>query len=79
VIRIGIAAGEVVKDESDVYGLAVITAFRVCDLAGAGRVLVSEELTTLARHTGLGFVAAGEVVLKGFSDSQPLFEVVRAS
>jgi class 3 adenylate cyclase len=79
VVRIGIAAGDVVKEESDVYGLAVITAFRVCDHATPGRVLVSEDLPRLVRDADIGFASVGRVVLKGFSDPHPLFEVVPAS
>ena len=74
-IRIGIAAGEVVTDGADVFGLAVITAFRICDHARDGRILVSKEVPPLARNTDIAFVGFGDVVLKGFSDPTPLYAV----
>jgi class 3 adenylate cyclase len=74
-IRIGIAAGEVVADGADVFGLAVITAFRICDHARDGRILVSKEVPPLARGTDIAFVRFGDVALKGFADATPLYAV----
>jgi class 3 adenylate cyclase len=75
-VRIGISAGEVVvEDERDVYGLAVITAFRVCDHARDGRILVSSDVPPLVRESSFGFTEVGDVVLKGFTDPHTLYAV----
>jgi class 3 adenylate cyclase len=74
-IRIGIASGEVVCEGADVYGLAVITAFRICDHARDGRILVSKEVPQLARNTDIRFVPFGDVALKGFTEETPLYAV----
>ena len=77
-VRIGIAAGEVVSDGSDMFGLAVHTAFRVCDHARDGRILVSQDVPSLVRDAPFGFESVGDVVLKGFVDPQRLYAVTTA-
>src|SRR5205085_7385388 len=67
-MRIGISAGSVIANEGDLYGLAVVEAFRVCDHAPNGRILVSPDIPPLVRGaTSYGFHAIGDVALKGFS------------
>jgi DNA-binding SARP family transcriptional activator/class 3 adenylate cyclase len=76
-IRIGLSAGDVINNEGDLYGMAVVEAFRVCDHAPHGRVLVSPDIPVLVQDSGAyAFRAIGEVALKGFSDSRVLYEVV---
>jgi DNA-binding SARP family transcriptional activator/class 3 adenylate cyclase len=76
-IRIGLSAGDVINNEGDLYGVAVIEAFRVCDHATDGRVLVSPDIPPLVEGSGaFAFRAVGEVALKGFSDSRMLYEAV---
>jgi class 3 adenylate cyclase len=41
-LRIGIAAGETVREDGDYFGRPVIVARRLCDAAHGGEVLVSE-------------------------------------
>ena len=74
-IRIGISSGEVVREGTDMFGIAVNTAFRVCDHARDGRVLVSQDVPPLVRDPSLQFVSVGDVVLKGFTDAQRLYAV----
>jgi class 3 adenylate cyclase len=78
-IRIGLSAGSVISNEGDLYGLAVIEAFRVCDHATDGRILVSPDVPPLAQGAGtFGFRSIGEIPLKGFSNARTLYEVTRA-
>jgi class 3 adenylate cyclase len=71
-VRIGVARGDVVMEGSDLFGLAVITAFRVCDNADTGGVLVAPDIPRLA--AGIAeFESVGPVTLKGFSTAQELF------
>jgi class 3 adenylate cyclase len=72
-VRIGIASGDVVMDGNDLFGLAVITAFRVCDQAEPGGVLVAESVPQLVRSPGIAFDLVGSFELKGFANTQRLF------
>ncbi len=76
-VRVGVSAGTVVADEGDVFGLAVNKAFRVCDYATDGRVLVSSDVPPLVRE-GVHFSAARDVTLKGFTDTETVYEVTTA-
>jgi len=74
-VRIGVSAGDVISHDGDLFGLAVIEAFRVCDQAADGRILVSDDVPRLVRDATIGFDPVSDVVLKGFSDSRTLHEV----
>lgn len=68
-LRIGIEAGEAVREEDDFFGRPVIVARRLCDAAQAGQVVVSE---TVCRLVGPACAHAleplGALALKGLSD-----------
>ncbi|HEV7772947.1 MAG TPA: adenylate/guanylate cyclase domain-containing protein [Conexibacter sp.] len=70
--RIGIHSGEVLYRDGDYYGREVNLAARVVARAGAGEVLVTRSIVSLA-EAQLAFERVGEVRLKGFSDSTELF------
>lgn len=74
-VRIGMAAGEPVQRNDDIFGSTVNLASRVCDAADAGRILVSETVHQLGTDCGFSFDTAGERSLKGFSDPTPVFEL----
>jgi DNA-binding SARP family transcriptional activator/class 3 adenylate cyclase len=74
-IRIGLASGEVICDEGDLFGLAVVEAFRICDHARDGHVLVSSAVAERAAVAGLTFESIGDVTLKGFASPQALVAV----
>jgi class 3 adenylate cyclase len=78
-VRIGIASGEVVVEGNDLFGVAVITAFRVCDAAEPGGVLVAESVPRLVRSSSAVFTPLGSVMLKGFQAAQKVFAVTRAN
>lgn len=65
-VRIGLAAGEPLDDEGDLFGLTVVAAGRICGAAGAGRVFVADEIPPLVRGGAVRFSEVGEVALKGF-------------
>lgn len=70
--RIGIHAGEPLREDDRLFGQCVNTAVRVCGQAGPGRILVTEVIEQLARgrfHFGQGDVCA----LKGLSSPLRLF------
>ena len=77
-VRIGIAAGRPVHDGGRLFGLAVVEAARVCALAGAEQVLVTEPIRDRASPRW-HFEPAGEHVLKGIPDARRLFAASRRS
>jgi class 3 adenylate cyclase len=73
-IRVGIHSGEVAVSGDQVRGLAVHTAARIVDQAGAGEVLVSGTTRDLAEGaTGLTFESRGRHRLKGLEREHELF------
>jgi class 3 adenylate cyclase len=72
-VRVGIHSGEVAVSGDQVRGLAVHTAARIVDQAGAGEVLVSGTTRDLAEGaTGLTFESRGRHRLKGLEREQEL-------
>jgi class 3 adenylate cyclase/pimeloyl-ACP methyl ester carboxylesterase len=74
-LRAGLHSGEVELRGSDIAGLAVTIASRVCDLAGPGEVLVTKTVTDLVVGSGIEFVDGGERELKGVPGQWRLFGV----
>ena len=65
----GIHAGDVIREENNVYGGAVNIAARISALSVPGEVLVSETVRGLARTSaGVSFEDRGEQSLKGVSE-----------
>jgi class 3 adenylate cyclase len=73
--RAGVHTGEVELRGSDIAGLAVTIASRVCDLAGPGEVLVTRTVTDQVVGSGMEFVDRGERELKGVPGQWRLFGV----
>jgi class 3 adenylate cyclase len=76
-VRIGMSAGEPVEESDDLYGAAVNLAARVCAVAQGGQILVSRAVKELAIGKSHHFAAKDPVVLKGFQEPVPLFEVLQ--
>jgi len=74
-VRIGIAAGEPVDHNDDLFGSTVNLASRICQAAVAGQVLVAGVVRELGAEEGFDFTPAGKHVLKGFSGEVALFEL----
>jgi class 3 adenylate cyclase len=74
-LRAGVHTGEVEPRGSDIAGLAVTIASRVCDLAGPREVLVTKTVTDLVVGSGMEFVDRGERELKGVPGQWRLFGV----
>ena len=52
-------------------------ASRICDAADAGQILTSDLVRDLGVDKGFSFDEPDERALKGFSDSTPVFELLR--
>jgi class 3 adenylate cyclase len=74
-VRIGIAAGEPVDHNDDLFGSTVTLASRLCDAADAGRILVSDVVRELGSQQGFAFDEGRDVILKGFSGPTRAFEL----
>lgn len=75
-VRIGMAAGEPVDHDDDIYGAAVNRANRVCAVADPGHVLVSDEVRDLGAKEGFHFGESRQVTLKGFSAASTVYELL---
>jgi class 3 adenylate cyclase len=74
-LRAGVHTGEVEVRGSDIAGLAVTIASRVCDLAGPGEVLVTRTVTDQVVGSDIEFDDRGEHELKGVPGTWRLFGV----
>jgi class 3 adenylate cyclase len=75
-LHLGLHAGDVIREESNVYGGAVNIAARVSALSAPGEVLVSDTVRSLGRTSaGVRFEDRGEHELKGVSEPVRLYQV----
>jgi class 3 adenylate cyclase/pimeloyl-ACP methyl ester carboxylesterase len=74
-VRIGLNAGEPVREQDDLFGHAVQVARRVCDMAAPGQILASNVVRELVAGKGFLFADQGETALRGFEDPVRLYEV----
>ena len=78
-VRIGVNLGEVIKEEDDYFGTAVVIAARIMNEAAGGQILVSDLLRKVASgHANAEheYSDLGWRTLKGFDDEEHIFEVV---
>ena len=74
-VRIGMAAGEPVDHNDDLFGTAVNLASRICDAAEAGHILCSDMVQDLGAKHGYTFEEVQARALKGFSGKVRVFEL----
>jgi class 3 adenylate cyclase len=72
-MRAGLHAGEIERRGSDVGGIAVNIAARVCGASAGGQVLVSSTVKDLVIGSDLRFESRGEHALKGVAEPWRLF------
>jgi class 3 adenylate cyclase len=73
----GVHAGDVIRENENIFGGAVNIAARIADAATAGEVVVSDVVRALGRTSaGVEFVDLGEHSMKGVTDPQRLWRVV---
>jgi class 3 adenylate cyclase len=77
-VRIGLAAGEPVDHNDDLFGSSVTLASRICDAADAGQILVSDLVHDLGKEKGFSLVEVGARALAGFADVTRVFELLRS-
>jgi class 3 adenylate cyclase len=74
-VRAGIHTGEVEQRATELAGIAVHLAHRVCEAAQAGEILVSRTVVDLVAGSGITFDDCGEHELKGIPAAWRLFAV----
>ncbi|MDP6301275.1 MAG: adenylate/guanylate cyclase domain-containing protein [SAR202 cluster bacterium] len=75
-IRMGLTVGEPIREQQDLFGIAVVLASRIGAEAQAGQILTSQIVHALLGNTGeFTFLPAGEHTLKGISGLQKLYEI----
>jgi len=74
-VRIGIAAGEPVRDGSELFGAAVNAAARICARARPGQILAADVVRQLVTDPTVGFADRGRIALRGFRERFHVFEV----
>jgi class 3 adenylate cyclase len=74
-VRAGVHTGEVEFRDNDVSGLAVSIAKRVCDLASAGQIFVTETVRGTVIGTDIEFDDRGQHELKGVPGTLQLHTV----
>ena len=75
---LGIHAGDVIREQNNVFGGAVNIASRISALSAPGEVLVSDVVRALARTSaGVTFEDRGEHALKGVGEPQRVWAVRR--
>jgi class 3 adenylate cyclase/tetratricopeptide (TPR) repeat protein len=76
-LRVGVSAGEVVHEEEDYFGDAVVEAARLCARCQSGQILAAEVVRLLAgRRSALAVRDVGPLDLKGLSDPLPTVEIL---
>jgi adenylate cyclase len=75
-LHLGLHAGDVIREEGNVFGGAVNVAAPVSALSAPSEILVSQTVRDLARtSSGVTFADRGEQDLKGVTDSVRVFAV----
>ncbi|HEV8625816.1 MAG TPA: AAA family ATPase [Acidimicrobiia bacterium] len=78
-LRVGVHAGEPIREESDLFGGAVVVAKRLCDAADGGQVLTSQLVVDLVGGRGaFRFRPLGPLTLKGLPEPVRTVAVERA-
>ena len=75
-VRLGMAAGEPVDHDDDIFGAAVNMASRICSFAGAEQIYVSDVVHDLGAEKGFSFDGGKTEVLKGFSEPATIYQLL---
>jgi class 3 adenylate cyclase len=75
-LHIGLHAGDVIREDNNVYGGAVNIASRICGLSASGEILVSDVVRGMARSSaGVEFEDRGEQAMKGVGEPVRVYAV----
>ncbi len=74
-LRVGMAAGEPIREDGDLHGAVVVVASRISDAAEAGEVCVSGGVKQLVVGKQYHFEDRGEHSLKGFDEPIKIWQL----
>jgi class 3 adenylate cyclase len=74
-VRVGMAAGEPVDHNDDLFGSTVNLARRICDAATPGEVYVSDVVGEQGASAGFTFADGETVALRGFAQPVTVFKL----
>jgi len=75
-LHIGLHAGDVIREDNNVYGGSVNIASRICGLSAPGEILVSDVVRGMARSSaGVEFEDRGEQEMKGVGEPVRVYAV----
>jgi class 3 adenylate cyclase len=75
-VRVGLNSGEILREEGELFGNAVILAARIMSQAGGEQILISELMYRLVEPSAeFTLIDRGSFALKGFPTEQRLYEV----
>jgi class 3 adenylate cyclase len=75
-LHIGLHAGDVIREDNNVYGGAVNIASRICGICAPGEILVSDVVRGMARSSaGVEFEDRGEQEMKGVGEPVRVYAV----
>ena len=75
-VKIGLAAGQAVVEDNDLFGVTVQMAARIVDKAHEGQVLVSDAMYGMMKGGNTKFVKRGPYLMKGIDGPAYLYEVL---
>jgi class 3 adenylate cyclase len=78
-VRLGIAAGEPVDRDDDIFGAAVTMANRICSSAGPEQIFASDVVRDLGVEGGFSFDDGRTEVLKGFAEPVTIYELLSSA
>jgi class 3 adenylate cyclase len=78
-VRLGMAAGDPVDHDNDIFGAAVTMASRICSVAGPEQIFVSSVVRDLGIEQGFRFDRGRTEMLKGFSEPANIYELLPAT
>lgn len=74
-VRVGLCCGEVVEVEGDTYGDAVNVAARLCELAGPGEILATQETVQGVPPGSIGLVRMGHMEMRGKAEPVVAYQI----
>ena len=77
-VRVGVSAGEPVRESGDLFGAVVQLARRICDAAEPSTILTSNAVRELCIGKAFTFADRGDMSLKGFDAPVRVHEVTWA-
>lgn len=76
-VRIGLHAGEPIRDKADFFGKSIVIARRLCDSAEGGQIFVSDLTHSIVAPSGaFEFTELGSLALKGIAAPMEAHEVM---